>query len=282
MLIWFLSFLLHVLPLFFLIFSFYFNYLCHLAFILPIFPFTNCICPVYSLIVFSSSPLNHISFLSITIHCFCYFLSLLNSYLVLLFFSRVEEAECGRSGSLRLVVGSGSSAGTRVILHTPRAKQIAALLTKYLSIETPVSTALIVCVLVVPYFPCLPDLLDECISIVSWRRHNCVSCLLTEMEWDQTWVAGFVARHANHHTLEAHMLGASTNTGSQGSHNSYFIPAFVLLMYLCGLVVSTPSNGLHSGLGNYIQQSQLVILPFGLFDKWVHGDMWGSVTQDTS
>lgn len=64
------------------------------------------------------------------------------------FFSRVEEAECGRSGSLRLVVGSGSSAGTRVILHTPRAKQIAALLTKYLSIETPVSTASFVFVLV--------------------------------------------------------------------------------------------------------------------------------------
>ncbi|XP_050694860.1 unconventional myosin-XV-like isoform X6 [Eriocheir sinensis] len=58
-------------------------------------------------------------------------LTILSSY------NRVEEAECGRSGSLKLVVGSGSSAGTRVILHTPRAKQIAALLTKYLSIETP-------------------------------------------------------------------------------------------------------------------------------------------------
>ncbi|XP_047468610.1 unconventional myosin-XVB-like, partial [Penaeus chinensis] len=50
-------------------------------------------------------------------------LSVLNSYSL----EEVEEAECPRAGSLRLTV----SGGGLIVLYTPRARQIAAILNKY-------------------------------------------------------------------------------------------------------------------------------------------------------
>ncbi|KAK8734252.1 hypothetical protein OTU49_006087, partial [Cherax quadricarinatus] len=56
-----------------------------------------------------------------------------NHFSIISTFNTVEEAECPRAGSLRLV----AAGGTRMILYTPRAKQIAAILHKYISIPKP-------------------------------------------------------------------------------------------------------------------------------------------------
>ncbi|XP_071526723.1 unconventional myosin-XV isoform X1 [Panulirus ornatus] len=100
---------------------------------------------------------------------------------VLSTYKTVEEAECPRAGSLRLVVAGGN----RMLLHTPRARQIAVILAKYIVVH-PGSRE---------FVRAVADYITREKTLLTFKKGDIIRVTGSERHSDNGWIQGTLEGH---------------------------------------------------------------------------------------